>query len=832
MRVAIIGGGATGVSTFYALIQKAEAANLQKPFHITIYEKSGRIGRGLAYETKLPGHILNMPAKTMSAVACEPDHFLKWLQNSGHLQFLAHFNSHSVADEFIPRHIFGSYLEDLYQKTKSKAAQLGIKISEASETVIDARDDKDQIIVASESGEKQFDQIILCLGNHPPSYASRFKGQNGYFHEPWPEHAIMEHVPNDAPVAILGSSLTALDAFVSLQEKGHRGPVTFASRHGILPKVRVLAEPYNLHYLSPENIQALTLWGARKLSLSQMRKLFFMEMKKAGADIPYLKRSFLQSDMSPADDLNADIQRAQNGNMRHFNVLKAMDEVAGLLWNALRPSAQGCFDRYFKSFWNALDYPMPMQNALKLMRAFEGGALNVCGGFQTITQNQHTGTFHLSFETEQEGKSEKSVAYVINATGQDLRVSGIPSPLIQNLITRNLASDHRAGGFDVEYHSGALRGSDGNISQNIFAVGGLTRGVHFYTNSINENAKCAMRTAQAIINAQTLNYESTNIMTATFKTPSRHVALFIGSDISSHILLNSLIPELQKRGFEPFVYFTKHLASKKPVLSEIAEQGFYERTMLSDHIYPFLDQFGISSNAPCVSPLQIARKYGISVVQNQDVNDPAFLDTLQTQNIHAGIVIRSYQKFGKDIIHYFQDRPNGALWNLHPGILPHYRGVMTYFRSMDEGQDKAGYSLHVMDENWDSGPVIDIHPMPLDLKKPMLNNYCDIAPSGISMIVDNLEKLVRGQTPGALPQNPEESRYFTFPHSEEMNTFLSKGLRLVDAVQMKAIYLNRFSHPYTYHETALSDVIDRAIYQKFGIWLGSQAQHCHTDFDM
>lgn len=406
--------------------------------------------------------------------------------------------------------------------------------------------------------------------------------------------------------------------------------------------------------------------------------------------------------------------------------------------------------------------------------------------------------------------------FIVNATGQGLNLNQLEAPIIYNALESGTITPHLLGGMDVDFEDGSVKNSTRKHSERIYAVGSLTRGVHFYTNSINENAKCGKRTVTALVERakQQLAFEREKSMVANVIKP-KNIALFIGSDVSSHILMNELVGQLILEGFQPSIYFARHQPSKKPVLPEIQTQGFFERVILADHIYPFLDEQPLQEEVPCHSPQQLAKIYGISVKEVESINASEFLTELEQERIDVGIVVRCYQKFGKDIIDFFNREPHNVLWNLHPGVLPYYRGVMTYFRSMNDGRNEAGYSLHVIDKNWDAGPVIDIRPQPLDRSKPMLTNYCNIAASGVPIIMDNLKRLANGEAITAIAQSEEEKGYHTFPTREEMDIFLSKGLSLVDPKDMKSIYLAQFSVEGTEHHRKLSKIIDDAIAQRF-----------------
>ena len=64
----IIGGGASGVLLAYQLLQKQDS-----DFCVTLIEKRSEIGRGLAYHTGNPDHLLNVRAANMSALPDDPE---------------------------------------------------------------------------------------------------------------------------------------------------------------------------------------------------------------------------------------------------------------------------------------------------------------------------------------------------------------------------------------------------------------------------------------------------------------------------------------------------------------------------------------------------------------------------------------------------------------------------------------------------------------------------------------------------------------------------------------------------------------------------------------
>src|SRR5271169_1627662 len=74
--VAIIGGGFCGTLTAVNL-----ARSTTEPLRITLINNQYPLGRGIAYGTRRPEHLLNVVARNMSAFPDLPSHFVDWLRN-------------------------------------------------------------------------------------------------------------------------------------------------------------------------------------------------------------------------------------------------------------------------------------------------------------------------------------------------------------------------------------------------------------------------------------------------------------------------------------------------------------------------------------------------------------------------------------------------------------------------------------------------------------------------------------------------------------------------------------------------------------------------------
>ena len=54
----------------------------------------------------------------------------------------------------------------------------------------------------------------------------------------------------------------------------------------------------------------------------------------------------------------------------------------------------------------------------------------------------------------------------------------------------------------------------------------------------------------------------------------------------------------------------------------------------------------------------------------------------------------------------FVERWRGRIINIHPSLLPKYRGLDTHQRALDAGETMAGCSVHVVTEDVDGGDIL------------------------------------------------------------------------------------------------------------------------------
>lgn len=233
---AIIGGGFSGLMIVHHLARQAPSDSC-----IALFDPSERFGRGLAYSTPNPRHLLNVRAKAMSALPDDPNHLLHWLAAPEGQSATKQLGLDRIwqKDDFIPRALYGDYLDSIARETFATAKARGVEITPIRQPVRSVQETGDGYDLTTED-EQEFSakSVVLAIGNLSSGTAS-------------PSPRIVQNVWNfdfshvkacDRPVAIIGTGLTAVDVVIALRDAGYSGKIIAASRRGHISHTHDMTE--------------------------------------------------------------------------------------------------------------------------------------------------------------------------------------------------------------------------------------------------------------------------------------------------------------------------------------------------------------------------------------------------------------------------------------------------------------------------------------------------------------------------------------------------------------------------------------------------------------
>ncbi|WP_407310954.1 FAD/NAD(P)-binding protein [Pseudomonas sp. nanlin1] len=494
--LAIVGGGSVATSVLKQLADEINQRG-QAPFNeVLIFEKSAGVGAGMAYQLDSASNLLNTRAGTMSPIDAEPDHFVNWLRTHT-AKWQAHFPQVEVSDgAFLPRGLFGLYLNDLFSDCVQSLTGNGVRVEHVQLEIKAMRTTANGYELQAGPLSYLADAVVLATGNLHSAERDHMEREPGYFNSPYPCTRLIDAIPRNHSVCVLGTGLSAIDAVVCLADAGHQGKLIMASRGGRLPSVRgVHHASYSPRLLSRQGIEGWVAGLGGPLTLDQLYATLISEAS-AIHGAPLQLDSILRSGTGAHRYLDIEVQEALDSERSWQSVLYALNESIDLIWHYLDDQDKTRFEKDFKSQWLAYRVSFPVDNARKLQALFHRDQLCVFGGTGLSWRDQASGAFATSIFDHRMGfRATLYSDSLINSTGFTADAAQCKAKLVRQLLDIGLVSAHPYGGIKVDFHSNQVVTADGSLLPNVYAVGALTSGTHFWTNAMNVNARLAKQVA-------------------------------------------------------------------------------------------------------------------------------------------------------------------------------------------------------------------------------------------------------------------------------------------------------------------------------------------------
>lgn len=450
--VAIIGGGFCGTLAAVNLARLAKS-----PLRIIIINSGSPLGRGVAYSTTQPEHLLNVAARNMSAFPDQPNHFVDWLATRSEYGEVAEA---TLREQFIPRRTYGDYLQSLlfwYTKGAPNAeATIEFVRGEALE-VVPAPDYVS--VVVGQHPTLQADKVLLATGNPPPAdlpFAGSFEHPR-WVTDPWRPMDYTE-VDTRANVVLVGAGLTMIDAFLTLASLGWQGPIFAVSRTGLLPCPHFHGIAYP--EFPPSDPSTLGLEG-----LARLLEEHCVLLRERGANPAIV-----------VDKLRPFTQR---------------------IWQHFTVAEKTRFLREFRTRWNVMRHRVAQSIHQQLTAALQAGKLRVLQG-QVAGMSSVGERIHVTVQTKGDEPSVVEAGWVVNCTGPLESYKNTKSTLYQNLFDRGLvqADDMDLG---IKVADFAVIDGGGYASSYLYAIGPLLKGTLWETTAVPELRLQAMRVAETIL---------------------------------------------------------------------------------------------------------------------------------------------------------------------------------------------------------------------------------------------------------------------------------------------------------------------------------------------
>ena len=435
----VIGGGASGVLLAHQLLHRPGSN-----FRVTLIEPRADIGRGLAYHTGNPDHLLNVRAANMSALPDQPDHFWRWISSR-------EVDAVLCPDPycFVPRRVYGTYIASLIEPLIESNSQ---RLTVVQETCVEVRESAASVEVALASGHRLTGDIAILATGHDTG-----EPRSGAYANPWAPPIGMA---KDRAVLILGTGLTMVDYVLSLLRDGHQGPIVAMSRRGLLATAHRRVEP----------------------------------MRIDEAEVPFGQGS---GELFRWFRRRVDTHVAQGGDWR--SVVDAIRPYTQRIWRELSVPSRRRFLEHARAWWDVHRHRMAPEVETRIASALAEQKLKIMAA-KLVALTPNDGGASVRYRPR--GGSDIStmqVGAVVDCTGVVKDPRSTANPVVRNLLQEGRARIDPLGiGIDVSADCAIIDGN-GAPSQRLFAVGPLTRAAFWEIIAIpdirNQCAELAARLA-------------------------------------------------------------------------------------------------------------------------------------------------------------------------------------------------------------------------------------------------------------------------------------------------------------------------------------------------
>lgn len=446
MRIAIIGAGFTGCLLAVQLLRRSAGAA-----KVVLIERGGPPGRGMAYGTPHPAHLLNVRTANMSAFPDEPEDFLRWAR------------AHGGEEPYLPRRFYGDYIgETLAAAGRDFPGGLTM----LADAAVGLDRDTDGVTVRLASGRtERADIAALCTGNAPPSSPVALPGSPERILV-GPEDACLPSILPDETVLILGTGLTMIDIAAGLAAQEHRGRVLALSRRGLLPR------PHRDIASKPAALNAADFVGLPARALLRRVRALCREAEAAGGD-----------------------WRAVIDGLRPFTQR---------LWQAWDETQAGRFLRHLRPWWDVHRHRVAPAIADRVGAMIASGQLQVLAGRLRHVAAVEDG---LSVALRRRGAAQdetREICRLVLASGPETDPARTDDPLLRSLLAGGAVRPDRLRlGLDVDA-GGRLIGHDGQPSPRLYALGPPTRGAFWEITAVPDIRRQCAEVAEAMLKSETI----------------------------------------------------------------------------------------------------------------------------------------------------------------------------------------------------------------------------------------------------------------------------------------------------------------------------------------
>ncbi len=433
--VVIIGGGCSGALVLASLLRNATTS-----LKVHLIERRAVLGEGVAYSTKRPSHVLNVPCKNMSGIAEEPSHLLNWMASTG--------KDYGPLD-FLPRRDFSEYLRYCIDESAKKALVVGASYSSVHSEVV---------------GLQKIDSWWqLEFSDRAPLFAKQVVLATGlYFHEnepriiknPW----VMDlaSLGSKARICVVGAGLSMVDMVLWLNELGFQGKIEVLAKFGNLPLAHRLA------------------------SFSESLAIDWLQHKS----LRDLFRAF-----------RGELRLLPERGLSWHSLIDSLRPYTQTLWQRFTAAEKKRFGRHLAGLWDQHRHRIAPSVSERMQHLKDTGFFSM---HKAMVERLESHSDHVMVHYKSEGTIKaEAFDYVISCMGLESNYTRVKSPVIEKALAQGYVCPGSGGRGLLATKEGRLIDNQGQIHPDFYTLGFMQVGNLFESIAVPEIRSQAQAIAQA-----------------------------------------------------------------------------------------------------------------------------------------------------------------------------------------------------------------------------------------------------------------------------------------------------------------------------------------------
>ena len=126
---------------------------------------------------------------------------------------------------------------------------------------------------------------------------------------------------------------------------------------------------------------------------------------------------------------------------------------------------------------------------------------------------------------------------------------------------------------------------------------------------------------------------------------------------------------------------------------------------------------------------------GLNYIDYDELDEPQLIEKIKALDVDVAVVCSFNYKIPRVLL----DSTKDGFINVHPSMLPKYRGGNPYSRVIMNGETETGVTIHFMDEGFDTGDIIAQKPYHIHSKATMGTLFNELNVKGIELLLQVLQ---------------------------------------------------------------------------------------------